>query len=158
MTTATRALTTGLAPDAKRSSKRNGVPMSADRPSPGILWHQAKGDAARYRELMREHGHILLPGDEGYEQASATLPCGWHPGKSRAEQDRCDITDLLRASCSHCTGRGEEVPEERDRSALGTSFTARYPGSCAWCGDRIREGDTIRRDGGSGYVCEGCAS
>lgn len=132
--------------------------MSTDRPSPATLWQQANGDAARYRELMHSHGLILRPGDEGYEQASATLPCGWNPRKRREDQDRCEVTDLLRLSCSHCTGRGEEVPEEHDKSLLGAPFAARYPGRCAWGDERIEEGDMIRRDGDSGYVCAGCAS
>lgn len=132
--------------------------MSTERPSPLDLWHQAVGNGDRYRELLREHGHILVPGDEGYEQASATLPCGWNPRRAREDQDRCEVTDLLRLSCSHCTGRGEELPEECDKSRLGTPFAARYPGRCAWGDERIEEGDIIRRDGDSGYVCERCAS
>lgn len=51
------------------------------RPAPSELWQQAGGDGDRYRELLREHGHLLSPGDEGYEEAPASLPCGW-PGKS----------------------------------------------------------------------------
>lgn len=132
--------------------------MTTDKPSPGILWNQAGGDAARYRELMIEHGHLLRPGDEGYEQASRTLPCGY-PGPARPAGEWCRH-DLAPGTCSVCTGRGEPVAEEHDRSQLGSPFAARYPGSCAWCGDRFGEGDMIRRDGrgGNGYVCEGCAS
>lgn len=40
------------------------------KPTPAELWQQADGDAARYRELMREHGH-LIPG------TPRPLPCGW---------------------------------------------------------------------------------
>ncbi len=50
------------------------------KPGPFELWQQAGGDGARYRELMREHGHLLSPGDEGYDETSRNLPCGW-PGK-----------------------------------------------------------------------------
>ena len=56
----------------------------ADRPTPGQLYNQAAGDTARYLELMREHGYVLKPGDEGYEQGSRTLPCGW-PGPQKPE-------------------------------------------------------------------------
>lgn len=130
--------------------------MSTDRPSPVELWHQAAGNGARYRELMREHGHLLAPGDEGYDQASKTLPCGW-PGPQKLASEWCKH-DLPPGTCSVCTGRGEEVPEEHDKSRLGAPFAARYPGQCAWCDERIEEGDIIRRDGDSGYVCAGCAS
>jgi hypothetical protein len=55
--------------------------MSDPKPSIGQLWNQAGGDGERYRELMREHGYILKPGDEGYEEGVRNLPCGWphHP-------------------------------------------------------------------------------
>lgn len=125
------------------------------KPSPAELWHQADGDSERYRELMRQHGHLLSPGDEGYEQVARKLPCGWEPGKRREEQDRCELTDLLRDSCSHCTGRGEEVPE-RDTSAFGPWFTAAYPGRCSVCDERIEPGDEIRADGEGGYRCAEC--
>jgi hypothetical protein len=55
-----------------------------DRPSPFTLWQQAEGDGERYRELMREHGHLLAPGDEGYDEATDSLPCGW-PGKKAGD-------------------------------------------------------------------------
>jgi hypothetical protein len=49
------------------------------------MWVQAGGgtgayDRERYRELMFGHGALLRPGDEGYEDASKNLPCGW-PGR-----------------------------------------------------------------------------
>jgi len=133
--------------------------MSTDKPSPGQLWHEAGGDGDRYRDLMHQHGMLLKPGDEGYDQASRTLSCGWEPGKNRAEQDRCDITDLLRASCSHCTGRGEPVPEEHDKASLGHVFTARYAAPCGWCGERFQAGERVRGDQvNGGYVCETCWS
>lgn len=52
----------------------------AARPGPSELWQQAGGDGERYRQLLRQHGHLLSPGDEGYEEGRAGLPCGW-PGK-----------------------------------------------------------------------------
>ena len=33
--------------------------MTADRPSPHELWHQAGGDEERYRRLLEEHGHVV---------------------------------------------------------------------------------------------------
>ena len=54
--------------------------MSTPKPSIERLWQQSGGDGGRYRELMRQHGYILSPGDEGYEDGSRTLPCGWQPG------------------------------------------------------------------------------
>jgi hypothetical protein len=46
------------------------------------LWRRAGGgtdhyDRDRYLDLLREHSHLLKPGDDGYEQAPANLPCGW---------------------------------------------------------------------------------
>lgn len=51
-------------------------------PSPYQLWVQAGGetdhyDQAEYLRPMRVHGHLLYPGDDGYEQGSRNLPCGW---------------------------------------------------------------------------------
>jgi len=55
------------------------------RPSPGELWQRAGGDRDEYRRLLREHGHILAPGDAGYDpDAPRTLPCGWSPDKPKA--------------------------------------------------------------------------
>jgi hypothetical protein len=138
--------------------------MTAGKPSPGLLWEQAGGgtpsyDREEYLRLMHEHGHILRPGDEGYERSSRTLSCGWEPGKRREEQDRCEVTDLLRASCSHCTGRvGEEPAPDRDISALGRAFPARYPGRCGWCDRPFAEHDRIRADttAPGEYVCSRC--
>jgi hypothetical protein len=64
--------------------------MTADDkkpPSPYDLWVQAGGgtdsyDPERYRELLYEGGCILRSGDEGYEQSSSRLPCGWPGGRS----------------------------------------------------------------------------
>lgn len=55
-----------------------GAPEPA--PSPHELWRQADGDPGEYRRLMRVHGHVLKPGNEGYEDASRKLPCG-RPGR-----------------------------------------------------------------------------
>ena len=67
------------------------------------------------------------------------------------------IHDMAPADCSFCSGRGEPVPEVRDRANLGVPFTARYPAPCGWCGDRFSEGERVRADRvNGGYVCEGC--
>ena len=54
------------------------------RPSMFDLWQQAGGDGERYRELLHEWGYVLKPGDEGYEDASPALPCGWPQGGREA--------------------------------------------------------------------------
>jgi hypothetical protein len=56
--------------------------------SPYGLWVTAGGespegaDREKYHRLLRESGYLLIPGDAGYEDASATLPCGWQPGST----------------------------------------------------------------------------
>jgi hypothetical protein len=55
----------------------------AKPPAPHELWQQAGGDPETYRGLMRQHGHLLAPGDEGYEDGGRNLSCGWpHRGES----------------------------------------------------------------------------
>jgi hypothetical protein len=55
-------------------------PLPPPRPSPAELWEQAGGNRDLYRGLLHEHGHILAPGDDGYDpDAPRTLPCGWSP-------------------------------------------------------------------------------
>lgn len=54
-----------------------------EEPSPYQLWVEANEDGERYRELLREHGYLLSPGDEGYEEASPNLPCGWPHRKEK---------------------------------------------------------------------------
>lgn len=126
----------------------------ADRPSAYELWMEAGEDRARYRELLRQHGHLLSPGDEGYEQASATLPCGW-PGPRKPEA-WCEFSELPKASCSHCTGRGEEIPAVAGPAGPGLWITAKYGGSCAGCGSDVAPGDRIRSDGDNGWLCADC--
>lgn len=125
----------------------------ADRPSPHELWVQAGEDGERYRELLREHGHILRPGDEGYEQGSRTLPCGW-PGPQKPAAEWC-IHEMPPGTCSVCTGRGEEVPD-RSPSSPGPWITARYGGSCVECGTDIAPGDQIRSAGTNRWLCAEC--
>lgn len=64
----------------------NGKPEQQPKPGPRELWQQAGGgtpayDRERYLGLLREHGHLVSPGDEGYEETPRSLPCGWEPGK-----------------------------------------------------------------------------
>lgn len=49
-------------------------------PSPAELWQQAGGGTAtfnrsEYRELLREHGHLI-------DGPPEPLPCGWTPGQA----------------------------------------------------------------------------
>lgn len=125
----------------------------SDHPSPGELYNQAAGDTARYLELMREHGYVLQPGDEGYEQASRTLSCGW-PGPQKPAAEWC-IHDLPPGACSTCTGRGEEIPAEA-KPEYAPWFAARFEGWCSECGQPIDAGDQIRADGLGGYLCHEC--
>jgi hypothetical protein len=58
-------------------------------PGPAQLWREAGGgtdhyDPERYKALMHQHGHLLRPGDDGYEQGSRDLPCGWPGGQRTA--------------------------------------------------------------------------
>jgi hypothetical protein len=136
-------------------------------PSMGNLWQEAGGDRERYRALLHEHGLLLRPGDDGYEEAVArALPCGWSPGMERA-LDSIDqgaarrarmsqasagwcIHDLPPGTCSMCTGRGEEIPGKPDPSRRGPWFFGRYPGKCAGCGEQWPAGEEIRADGDGG--------
>jgi hypothetical protein len=124
------------------------------RPSAFELWVQAGEDPERYRALLREHNLILSPGDEGYEQGSRTLPCGY-PGPSKPAAEWC-IHELAPGTCSVCTGRGEEIESKPDPADFGPWFTSRYAGKCAGCGEQWPAGDRIRADGSGGYLCEPC--
>lgn len=55
--------------------------MTATRPSPVELWHQAGGDGAEYRRLLVEHGH-LVPREPG--DTSPMFACGYEPPEHRA--------------------------------------------------------------------------
>jgi hypothetical protein len=121
---------------------RGKLAMSADQPSPGHLWNQAGGNGDRYRDLLHQHGLLLRPGDEGYDQASRTLPCGY-PGPSKPATEWCKH-ELAPGTCSVCTGRGEPAPEEHDKASLGHVFTARYAAPCGWCGERFQPGERVR--------------
>jgi hypothetical protein len=65
---------------AVRAIAEDREPEPEPRPSPAVLWEQAGGNRDLYRGLLHEHGHILAPGDDGYDpDAPRTLPCGWGP-------------------------------------------------------------------------------
>jgi hypothetical protein len=91
---------------------------------------------------------------------------------------RCELTDLVANSCSHCTGRtgdaellaalaGEDADVDGDNewgrplSREDTPwFQARYRGGCADCKSRIAPGDWIRPLPGDapGFLCRACGS
>ena len=104
-----------------------------------------------YGELMHEHGYLLRPGDEGYDEAAANLPCGWpHRPERTPPAARCELTDLPADSCGHCNGA--ETRAREDRPQLGPFFAAAYPGSCAGCDEPFEAGAMIRADGEGGYL------
>jgi hypothetical protein len=78
---------------------------------------------------------------------------------------RCDLTDLLAASCAHCRNLpdlGDEAQADRARLlALPGWFAAEYPGYCSSCGERFEAGTAIRSVNGvaglGGWRAECCA-
>jgi len=63
------------------------------KPSVYELWLQAGGgnhakyDRDRYLSLMREHGYLASPGDDGHGEGPKGLPCGWpHAQKISSEE------------------------------------------------------------------------
>ena len=49
---------------------------------PYALWVEAGGGTPaysreRYLALLREHGHLLSPGEDGYDDAGPDLECGY---------------------------------------------------------------------------------
>lgn len=73
----------------------NGEPEPAAAPkTPHGLWLEAGGGTLeysreRYLELLREHGHLIGPGNPGSMSAPGNLPCGW-PGPQRPGWDPDD--------------------------------------------------------------------
>src|SRR5438132_740739 len=68
--------------------------MMARGTDPYALWVKAGGgtpgyDRERYLDLMREHGHILSPGDDGYEAAANAAPPRETEGTSRDRDRHC---------------------------------------------------------------------
>jgi hypothetical protein len=66
--------------------------------------------------------------------------------------ERCELTDLDKASCAHCRGI-VDLPVDR---SFGPWFPARYEGRCR-CGQRWNVGDSIRVIPGGFYEGECCA-
>ena len=113
--------------------------------SPAKLWKQAHGDREEYHRLLREHGHILAPGDPGYEDAP----------QPASREPRCDITDLLVSQCGHCHDFHDDLPSDSEN--YGPWFPARFGGTCDGCGEhRFEAGDRIRSDGEGGWLAECC--
>jgi hypothetical protein len=53
---------------------------ATERPSPAELFEKSGGNRDLYRDLLHQHGHLLAPGDEGYDESAEQLPpCGWTP-------------------------------------------------------------------------------
>jgi hypothetical protein len=68
--------------------------------------------------------------------------------------DYCEITELLRVTCAHCTGRDGEAPAARGSGPLW--ITAKFPGDCSSCARSVRTGDQITPDGSGGWLCADC--
>lgn len=102
--------------------------MSETTPSPYDLWVQAGEDGDRYRQLLREHGHLLSPGDEGYGEGSRNLPCGW-PGREEpaivSVSTPSDLTDKALAAVN----RLHDIVHPF-RSGEGVYEPERNPGGC----------------------------
>ncbi|HZR50167.1 MAG TPA: hypothetical protein VFB06_11665 [Streptosporangiaceae bacterium] len=81
----TKAHSAACAAAISAAQKARTEAEEAARPSPHELWERAGGDPVRYRELMYEHGHLLKPGDDGYEQGVRNLSCGWPHRNSERE-------------------------------------------------------------------------
>jgi hypothetical protein len=73
--------------------------------------------------------------------------------------DRCDLTELPKRFCSHCTGADarEQLAKRVQRPSGGMSapFPARFAGTCN-CGEPIVPGELIRRDEDGGWLRMKC--
>jgi hypothetical protein len=73
------------------------------------------------------------------------------------DDDYCPVTELLRATCAHCTGRNGEPPEPvAGRGGGPLWITAKFGGDCTGCGRLIRRGDQITPDGTGAWLCADC--
>lgn len=77
--------------------------MSETTPTPHELWVQAGEDGDRYRQLLREHGHVLWPGGTGHAEGSRNLPCGWpgNPEPAKPEPGEALPPTAARPACEH---------------------------------------------------------
>ena len=86
--------------EAERRLAAAGTVAGNGKPGVYQLWQQAGGenhaeyDRDRFIALMREHGYLLCPGDEGYEDAPRNLPCGW-PHRDEVEKGPDFMTDFI---------------------------------------------------------------
>lgn len=73
--------------------------------------------------------------------------------------ERCELTELDKASCAHCRGLiapEDEVAALRSRLlARGGWYLAQYPGHCASCGEWFNIGAAIHAS--AGWIAECCA-
>jgi len=67
----------------------------------------------------------------------------------------CGLTELPKASCSHCRPRPRRPVHVDGKARL---FTASFPGTCAGCDHPYPAGSTIERLDGGGYAGPCCAN
>jgi len=77
--------------------------------------------------------------------------------------ERCSVTELIASQCAHCRKLPDPSAEllrdifgEPTERPGGVWFEARYPGSCADCGNPFDGGALIRTDGVRGHLCGLC--
>jgi hypothetical protein len=125
--------------------------VSDANPSPSVLWEQAAGDGQEYRRLMREHGHLIGPGDPGYDPgAPRSLPCGWPLNASREipaadPQERMPVWHRVAwdyARAAQLTGTLTLDGEEYE--ALPDNGAARPVGDASAVLRRVRDGQEFR--------------
>lgn len=64
----------------------------------------------------------------------------------------CEMSGLPPAYCAHC--RGVTLYDPIEVGEVISKFTARFPGKCDACGDRIRPGDELGMTRDKSYVCK----
>lgn len=72
-------------------------------------------------------------------------------------EERCQVTDLVKAWCDHCRPK----PIMRDllapeRPRRGPTISAMYPGTCTLCGGWFDAGDEICAVDGYGWAEVSC--
>lgn len=87
------------------------------------------------------------------EQAAEKLRAAANP--TTALDDICGLTELPKASCSHCRPRPRRPIEVDGRPRL---FTASFPGTCSGCDHPYPAGSTIERLDGGGYAGPCCGN
>lgn len=81
-----------------------------------------------------------------------------------AELDICPVTEMLKVTCAHCTGRDGGATARREARSCSRAeplrrgwIAARYTGRCTGCGDDYPHGTPITSDGVGGWVAACCA-